>query len=178
MARPEKIAIVKEIKEKLQRAQGVILTDFRGLDVHELNDLRRKVGEEDAEYKIFKNTLVRIAARESKQEKLEKYLVGPTAFAFGYGDIVSLIKTIVNFSSEHDALQIKAGILEGEIIDAARIEVLASLPPREELLAGLLGSLGLSLGGLVNVLAGPIRDLSGTLNAVVQQKTLPETGKS
>ncbi|HAW59980.1 MAG TPA: 50S ribosomal protein L10 [Actinobacteria bacterium] len=178
MARPEKVAIVKEIKEKLQRAQGVILTDFRGLDVHELNDLRRKVGEEDAEYKIFKNTLVRIAAKESKQEELEKYLVGPTAFAFGYGDVLSLIKTIANFSSEHDALQIKAGILEGEIIDAAKIKALASLPPREELLARLLGSLGSSFGGLVSVLAGPMRDLLGTLNAVVQQKTSPEAGKS
>jgi len=172
MVRPEKKRFVEEIKEKLQRAAGIVLTDFKGLNVHELSELRKRLKEQGIEYRVVKNTLIRIAASESNLGELEKYLEGPTALAFGFEEPISPARILLDFSREHETLKIKGGVLNGEVIDAIRFKALALLPSREELVVKLLSSLQLTLYGLVNSLSAPLRGLVMTLNALAQQKKL------
>ncbi len=170
MARPEKVALVEELKDKLSRAQSVILTDYRGLDVGELTELRRQLWEAGVEYKVAKNTLTNIAAQETNLSELEQYLKGPTAIAFGYDEPVSAAKVISEFARIHKDLEIKGGVLEGMVIDVAQIQALADLPSREELLAMVARAMQGPISGLANVLQGTIRSLAYALEAVRQQK--------
>lgn len=170
MVRPEKVAVVKDIKQKIKKSDGIILTDFRGLNVDEISELRHRLRQQGVDYKVFKNTLLRIAAQQLNLEELMQYLVGPTALAFGYEDGVSAVKALADFSREYKALKIKAGVIDGEVMDAAKIKVLASLPSREGLLAMFIGSLEGPIAGFVQVIGSPVQALAGTLNAVAMQK--------
>ena len=162
-------AVVEEVKRKLQDAQVIILTDFRGLNVHELGKLRNQLLESGIEYKVVKNTLLRIAAHDCNFEKLDEFLTGPTALAFGFHDPVAPAKVLFNFSREHEFLKIKGGVLNREVLDASRVIELANLPSREELLSRLLGSIQAPLAGLVNVLHSPLRGLVTCLNAIANK---------
>ncbi len=170
MARPEKEAQVKSIQEKLKTSTSVVLTEFRGLTVHELAELRRKLREQEVEYKVVKNTLAKIAANQAGLSELTEFLAGPTALASGSGDIVAPAKILFEYSKEHEALRIKGGILEGQVIDASKVKVLATLPSREVLLATLFGTLNAPIAGFMNVLNGPMRGLAGVLSAISEQK--------
>ena len=174
---PAKIAVVNEMKEKLQSAQGAVLVGFTGLSVADVTKLRRKFREGNVEYKVIKNTLTRIAANEVGYEGLSEFLEGPTALAYSTEDAVAPAKILKEFIKETktEALTVKVGICDGQVIDAAGVEDLANLPSREELLAKLVGSMQAPISGLVNVLQGNIRNMVYVLDAVRAKKAEQES---
>ncbi len=168
----EKQAVVAELKEKLSNTKGAVLTNYRGLTVAQDTKLRRTFREAGVEYHVIKNTMTRIAANELGIQGLDTYLEGPTAIALSYTDPVAPAKVISNFVKENklQALEVKAGLVEGKVIDANGVKALASLPPKEVLIAKMLGSMQSPIAGLVNVLQGSIRNLVYALEAVRKQK--------
>ena len=163
--------VVNEIKEKFQRAEAVVLVDYRGLNVAEVTELRKRFREAGADYKVYKNTLMTRALTELGIEGLNPYLTGPNAIALGYDDPVVPAKIISEFAKDHDKLEIKAGMISGKVIGAEGIKSLASLPSKEVLVAQVLGGLNAPITGLVNVLQGNIRNLVYALNAIAEKKT-------
>ncbi|SHK00167.1 50S ribosomal protein L10 [Propionispora hippei] len=168
----EKKALVAELAEKLQSTKGAVLTNYRGLNVAQDTNLRRKLREAGVEYRVVKNTMTRIAANEVGIQGMDAYLEGPTAIAISSTDPVAPAKVISDFIKENklQALEIKAGLVEGKVIDAAGVKALASLPSREVLIAQVLAGMQSPIVGLVNVLHGNIRNLVYTLEAVRKQK--------
>ena len=170
MERNEKESLVKEIEDKLNKAAAAVLTDYRGLNVHEIAEFRRELRQQGIEYKVYKNTLMRRAADKTKLDDLNQYLTGPTAIAFGFDDPITAAKLVSSFARTHAALSIKAGLLEGRVIDAVRVRELANLPSMEVLLGKMVGTLNAPLYGLANVLNGPIRGLTVALGQIAQKK--------
>lgn len=168
----EKIQTVADIKEKLSTTKGAVLTNYRGLTVAQDTKLRRKLREAGVEYRVFKNTMTRIAAKEAGIEGLDPYLEGPTAIAISYTDPVAPAKIISEFVKENklQALEVKAGLLEGKVIDASGVKALSNLPPREVLIAQVLAGFQAPIAGFVNVLSGTMRNLVYALEAVRKQK--------
>ncbi|TYP58730.1 50S ribosomal protein L10 [Thermosediminibacter litoriperuensis] len=167
--REEKQQLVAELKDKFSRARAAILTDYKGLNVGEITELRRKLREQGVEYKVVKNTLTKLAIKDFDYN-LDEYLEGPTAVAFGFSDPVAPAKVLVDFAKDHKQLEIKAGVVEGRVADKAMVEQLAKLPPKEELIAKTVGAIQSPLFGIVWVLQGPIRDLVYTLQAIQDKK--------
>ncbi|MDD3156585.1 MAG: 50S ribosomal protein L10 [Anaeromusa sp.] len=167
-----KQAIVAELKEKLTGAKGAVLVNYRGLTVAQDTKLRRQLREAGVDYRVVKNTMTRIAAQEAGLEGLDVYLEGPTAMAISTTDPVAPAKIITDFVKEHklQVLEVKAGLVEGNVIDENGVKALASLPSREVLIAKMLGSMQSPITGLVNVLQGSVRNLVYALDAVRQQK--------
>ncbi len=170
MVRPEKAASVAEIVDNLNKSTVAVLTDYRGLTAEEMTELRRGLRDSGVNFKIFKNTLATIAAHETGLGELEEMLVGPTAIAFGFDDPIALAKLLNDFAKTHGALEIKGGILEKQIITSAKVEELAKLPGRDQLIAQFIGMLNMPLVRLVTVLNKPVRDLAVTLGQVAQNK--------
>ena len=170
MARPEKEAVVKELTDKFSSAKSLVITDYLGLNVAEMTELRSRLREAGVEFKVVKNTLATIAANDVEMEEMTDYFSGPTAIAFGEDDAVSPAKVLVEFAKDHEVLEIKAGLLNGEIISKEKVESLAEIPSREELLAKAFASMKAPLSGLVNVLQGNIRGLVQVLNQIKEEK--------
>ena len=168
--RPEKVAKVAEIKELLTNSKCAILVDFCGLTVAQDTDLRRKMREAGVHYGVVKNTLLRIAAQEAGIEGLEPSLEKNTAIAVAPEDPVAVAKIICEFAKENKELKVKVGVLDGKVIDAEAIKALASLPPKEVLVAKMLGSMNAPITGFVNVLQGTIRKVVYALDAIREQK--------
>lgn len=168
--RPEKAGKVAELKDLLSSSKGVVLVDYCGLTVAEDTELRSKMREAGVKYMVAKNTFIRIAAKEAGVEGLDSYLEHNTAVAFSAEDPVAPAKILNDFSKDHKALEIKAGILDGKVIALDEVKALAELPSRDELLAKLVGSMQAPISGLVNVLQGTIRNFVYTLEAVRQKK--------
>ena len=139
MARPDKVAVVDEVRERFTESTATVLTEYRGLTVSELAQLRRELRKSDATYAVVKNTLTRIAVRDAGLDVPDEYLVGPTAVTFCAGDPVAVAKVLRGFSREHPELIIKGGILDGRLLDAAETMQLADLESREELLSRMAG---------------------------------------
>lgn len=169
---PEKEAIVAELKEKLSNTKGAVLANYRSINVSLDTKLRRKLREAGIEYRVVKNTLTRIAAKEAGIIGMEQYLEGPTVIAMSAVDPVAPAKILADFIRENklQTLEIKAGLVEGKVIDADSVKALASLPPREVLIARLLGTLQAPITGFVRVLQGNISNLVYALEAVRKQK--------
>lgn len=138
-AQAAKTAVVDEVRERMQSSTATVLTEYRGLTVAELAKLRAELRRNDAEYKVVKNTLTRIAAREAGLEVPDSLLTGPTAITFVAGDPVAVAKVLRQFSKDNPELVIKGSILEGRLIDASETLKLADLASREELLARMAG---------------------------------------
>ena len=174
---PAKVAVVAEMKEKLQSAQGAVLVGFNGQSIADVTKLRRKFREGGVEYKVIKNTLTRIAANELGYNDLDPFLEGTTALAYSTEDVIAPAKILKQFIKETktETLTVKAGLADGKVIDAAAVDALASLPSREELLAKLLGSMNAPITGLVNVLQGNIRNVVYALEAVRAKKAEQES---
>jgi len=168
----EKRAIVSELKERLTGSKGIVLTSYRKLNVAQDTKLRRKFREAGIEYRVIKNTLARIAANEAGIEGLAQYLEGTTAIAMSAVDPVAPAKVLADFIRENklQSLEIKAGLVEGKVIDANGVKALATLPPREVLLATLLGTMQAPISGFVRVLNGNISKLAYALEAIRKQK--------
>ena len=163
--------VVNEIKEKFQRAEAVVLVDYRGLNVAEVTELRKRLREAGADYKVYKNTLMTRALTELGIEGLIPYLTGPNAVALGYDDPVVPAKIISEFAKDHDKLEIKVGMISRKVIGVEGIKALANLPSKEVLVAQALGGLNAPITGFVNVLQGNIRKLVYALNAIAEKKT-------
>ena len=168
--RPEKVAMIAEIKTTMQNAKGLVLADFRGIKVAQDTKLRRKMREAGVEYSVIKNNMASIAAKEAGIEGLDNYLKGPLAMVSSKNDPVAPAKLISEFIKDNRIMEIKGGLVEGKVIDADAVKALANLPPREVLIARLLGSMQSPISGFVNVLQGNIRNLVYALDAVRQQK--------
>lgn len=139
MPRPEKVAVVDDVRQGLTESTATVLTEYRGLTVDDLAELRARLRGTDASYRVVKNTLTRLAVREAGVDIPDTMLVGPTAITFCAGDPVAAAKVLRAFSREHPALVIKGGLLEGRVLDAEETSKLADLASREELLARIAG---------------------------------------
>ncbi|MDR0990044.1 MAG: 50S ribosomal protein L10, partial [Propionibacteriaceae bacterium] len=136
MARSDKVQTVAELQEQFSGASAAVLTEYRGLAVQDLKQLRRSLGD-NATYAITKNTLTQIAARQAGIEGLDEYLTGPTAIAFITGDVATVAKSLRDFAKDNPALVMKAGLLDGKVLDADSVKKLADLESREVLLSKL-----------------------------------------
>jgi large subunit ribosomal protein L10 len=165
-----KKAIVKALNERLGRIQVAILTDYKGLDVAAINDLRRKLREENVEYQVVKNTLLLRAAEGTDAALLKDYFVGPSAVALSYEDPVAPAKVLTQFAKDHEALEIKAGVMEGKVLDLTDLKALADLPSREVLLGQLVGVLNNVPTSYVRLLAEVPRQMLNVLTAIKEQK--------
>lgn len=170
MARKEKELFVEDLTGKMNEAASIIFTDYRGLDVAQITELRSKLREADVEFRVVKNTLARFAAEKANITNLDEILIGPTAMAFGVADPVAPAKILLSFAKDHPQLEIKGGVLEGSVIDLSKVEYLAKIPSREELLAKALGSMQAPISGLVMVLAGILRKFLYALNEIKETK--------
>ncbi len=166
MGRAERAASISALREKLSGARSAVLTDFRGLSVAEMTELRTLLRKSAVEYMVVKNTLAKIAVAETELASLAAQLEGPTAIAISRADLVAPSKVLATWSKTRPTFIIKGGVVEGRLMSPADIAVLAALPPREVLLARLAGTVQAPLQGLVNVLAGPIRALASVLDQV------------
>jgi large subunit ribosomal protein L10 len=166
----DKKSIVKALNERLGRIQVAILTDYKGLDVTAINDLRRKLREENVEYQVVKNTLLLRASEGTDVALLKDYFVGPSAVALSYEDPVAPAKVLTQFAKDHQALEIKAGVMEGKVLDLATLRALADLPSREVLLGQLVGVLNNVPTSFVRLVAEIPRQMLNVLTAIKDQK--------
>jgi large subunit ribosomal protein L10 len=155
----KKIEIVNEISEKLKSSQSTVVVDYRGLTVTEVTELRRQLREAGVEFKVYKNSMTRRAAEAAELSALNDSLTGPNAVAFSADDVIAPAKILNDFAKKHEALEIKAGVIEGNVATAEEVKALAELPSREGLLSMLL-----------SVLQAPIRNLALATKAVATQK--------
>jgi large subunit ribosomal protein L10 len=167
--RPEKVAVVEEVRTKLDSSSAAILTEYRGLKVKELADLRRALRAAGGEYKVYKNTLVRFAARDLGLDELDAMLVGPTAITFVDGDAVDVAKALRDFARTNPNLVVKGGVLGTSILTAKDASALAELPSREVLLARIAGGLAAPLQQFAGLLQALPRNFAYGLKALVEK---------
>jgi large subunit ribosomal protein L10 len=165
MARSDKSKAVAELAERFRSSSGAVLTEYRGLSVADLRELRQAL-RGSAEYVVVKNTLTKLAARDAEVEGLEDYLVGPSAIAFITGDVVEASKGLKEFGKEHSALVVKGGVLDGAAVTAAEISKLAELESREVLLAKMAGALKASMSNAAALFAAPLSKTARTVDAL------------
>ena len=170
--RPEKVAVVDEVRTKFEAADAAVLTEYRGLNVSATAELRRALRDVGGEYKIYKNTLVRLAARDLDLE-IEDLLTGPTGIAFIEGDPVNVAKALRDFAKANPALIIKGGLLGDQTIDEAAIKALADVEPREVLLAKLAGAMAAPMQQFAGLLQALPRNLAYGLQALIDQGGAP-----
>ncbi|MGP4109053.1 50S ribosomal protein L10 [Virgibacillus sp. L01] len=155
----QKQQLVQEIASKFRDSQSTLLVDYRGLDVAEVTELRKQLREADVEFKVYKNSMARRAADAVELGELSDTLVGPTAIAFSNEDVVAPAKILNNFAKDHNELEIKGGVIEGQVASLEQIKELADLPNYEGMVSMLL-----------SVLQAPIRNLAYATQAIADQK--------
>lgn len=170
MARPEKAAAVEDITSRFGESSAALLTEYRGLTVTEIADVRNALREADADYKVMKNTLVRIAARDVGLEELAGLLTGPTAIAFCRGDAVAAAKALDDAAKKFPVLVVKGGVLNGKVLDADQARALASIESREVLLSKIAMLVNQPAQQTVNVFSALLRNLGSMLAQVVEKK--------
>lgn len=168
--RPEKVAIVEEITGKLKECVAVFVSEYRGMSVGALADLRTPLREAGAEHKVYKNTLARLAAANAGYDDLTEHLLGPTALTFVTGDSVAAAKALVDMAKTNPNLVIKGGMLGDSVMTVADIKSLASLPSREELLANLAGAFQAPLVKTAGLLQALPRNFAYGLSALIESK--------
>lgn len=162
---------VEEIKEVISKAKVAIVSDYRGLSVAEITNLRRRLQKEDGDYTVVKNTLAKIAIKDTQFEGLSEFLKGPSAIAFGFGDEVAPAKVILQYLKEAKKTnEVKGGVLDGKVISASDVKAISSLPSKQELLAKIMGSLNSPAQGMANTLNGVARALVCAMEEVRKQK--------
>ena len=168
--RADKVAVVNEVRERLEASDGAVLTEYRGLTVAELAELRQGLSAAGGEYKIYKNTLVRLAIADGPQAPIHDLLTGPTAIAFVQGDVSAVAKTLRDFARLNPNLVVKGGVVGTGVLSASDIGVLADLPPRDTLLAQLAGALAAPLQQLAGLIEALPRNLAYGLSALIDQR--------
>ncbi len=171
MNKEEKAARVDDLADKMRTSSAMLVADYRGLTVAQSRELRQQLRQAGcASFEVVKNTLTERAADAAELAEVKEFLSGPTAIAFCSGDAAPPAKVLVKFAKELKPLEIKGGILEGQLIDAERIKYLASLPSKEVLMSQLLGAFQSPARGMVTVLSGAMRGLVTVLSKVQEQK--------
>jgi large subunit ribosomal protein L10 len=166
----EKKRIAQNLNERFSKAAVIIVTDYQGLDVAAINDLRRKLRQEEVEFQVAKNSLLIRASEETDAALIKDMFKGPNAVAMSYGDAVAAAKILTEFAKENKVFEIKVGVLDGKILDANGIKALAALPSREVLLGLFVSTLNSVPAGFVRTLAEIPRGLLNVLQAVKDQK--------
>ncbi|MFA0889262.1 MAG: 50S ribosomal protein L10 [Synergistales bacterium] len=163
---------VAMLKEMLGKAETVFVCEYRGLTVAKITDIRSRIRKAGGEMKIARNTLMRLALEEMGHPAPDELTSGPNVYTLVYGEIADVAKTLRDFSKEkgNEALVVKGGIMGKEVLDQAQVFALADLPPREQLLAQVVGTIAAPMRGLVTVLSGPARGLVTCLSQVQEQK--------
>ena len=166
----EKQKITEDLHERFSKSAIVVVTDYKGLDVSAMNDLRRKLREEDIEFQVAKNTLLMRAAKDTEVALIEDYFKGPSAVALSYTDPVAPAKILAQFAKDNQKLEIKGGVLKNKVLDVDAIKALAKLPSREVLLGQLLSVLNEVPTSFVRTIAEIPRSLLNVLTAIRDQK--------
>lgn len=157
--RESKEKIVQEIADKFKTSVSTVVVDYRGLSVAEMTELRKQLREADVDFKVYKNTLSRLAAESAELSELNEFLTGPSAIAFCDSDVIAPAKVLHGFAKDHEALEIKAGVLEGNFVPVEDVKAIASLPSREGLLSMFL-----------SVLQAPVRNFAYAVKAIGEEK--------
>ena len=150
---------VAEITENFKGAESAVIVDYRGLDVAEITALRKELRDNNVTYKVYKNTMVKRAVADAELEDLNDILAGPTAIAFGHDDVVAPARILYDFAKDHEALEIKGGVIQGEVAPVDQLKELSTLPDHDGLISMLL-----------SVLQAPIRNLAYATQAVADEK--------
>lgn len=170
LTRAEKQEQIDALKSAFLPAHGLFVVDFTGLTVAEVTELRHKVREAEAGYVVVKNTLAKIALRDTPQQGLERVITGPSGVAYTTADAVKLAKALAEFAKDHDKLKFRGGLVEGELLDAVGVQQMATLPSKAELVARLLFLLQSPMRRLVTALSWPTRSLAVTLQQIAESK--------
>jgi len=166
---PYKTEGVQKIKELIESSQDVIFTDFRGLNVSQITELRRSLKEKEAEYRVVKNSYARLAMSELGFPFEEEFLIDPTALALARADIGPITKVLFDFTKD-STLKVKGGLVDGRVVSSAEVEAISKLPGRNELYAMLMGTMNAPLTNLVYAMSGIATKLVRTLQAVAESK--------
>ncbi len=169
MNRTEKEQTIATLRNQIKEYRGAILTNFRGLTVEQINQIRQRLREESVSFHVVKNTLMKLASKGTDLEKLTDYLEGPTAIAVSKGNPISLIKTILDFVKTQPALEIKVGLIEGDVVVPGEMKTLASMPPREFLFAQILGGIQMPAAQVAGTIHSLFQQVLGVLQARVDQ---------
>ncbi len=170
MKKERKLELSQKLAEQLEGANAILVFDYTGLTVQEMEDVRNSVKEIGATFNVIKNSVVAKAIENSKWESLKEHLKGTNAYALSFDDAAALAKVLVAKAKSYDKLKAKVGSLDGSVVDAKQIEALSKLPPKEVMVAQLLGTMKAPITGFVNVLAGNIRQLMYVLKAIEEKK--------
>ena len=166
-----KVELVSELRALVGQTKAAILTDYRGLSVAEMTELRKKLRDVDAEYRVVKNTLFKLAAGDAMPiAEMGEFLTGPTAIGFAKADPVAVAKILLDYARDHKAMSVKAGVMDGRILSAAQVESLSKVPPRDVLLSQMIGSLQSPISGFVGTLSGIISNFVFTLQAIADKQ--------
>jgi large subunit ribosomal protein L10 len=173
----EKEQIISDLHRQVEKVKAVVLTNYRGLNVEQMNHLRQRLREEKISFNVVKNTLMKLASRGTDLEKLNDYFEGPTAIAVAYENPVSLAKILSDFQKTQPLLEIKAGMIEGKVTPPEEVKALASMPSREVLLAQVLGEIQTPGVQLAGVLLSVLQQVVNVIQARVDQLAQLEGGK-
>lgn len=179
MNRTEKEQVISELHKRVEQFRAVALTNYRGLNVEQMTQLRRRLREEKISYNVVKNTMMKLAAKGTDLEKVNDYFEGPTAVAISYGDPIPLAKILTEFQKTLPALEIRAVLVEGKVIPPAEMKSLASMPPREVIFAQVLGGIQTPAGQLAGTIVSAVQQVLGALQARADQlaeSSVPERG--
>lgn len=169
MNRKEKEHVVSDMSKEVEGLTAAVLTDYRGLNVEQLNQLRRRFREEKISYHVVKNTLMKLASKGTDLEKLIDYFEGPTAIAISYGDPTLLARILAEFMKSQPALEIKVGLIQGKVTTREEVKSLATMPSREVLMAQVLGGIQMAGGQLAGVIHSALQQVLGVIQARADQ---------
>ncbi len=174
LTRAQKAEIVKNLKEKFLKCEGVFVTTFNGFTVAESNEIRKMIREKGGEFKVVKNTLIRLASQETPAQPVNDYVEGPTALVIAYEDPVEVAKALNKFIKDHPSLKLRGFVIQGKGFNAEAIEELVKLPSREVLLAQVLGTLQAPIANFVGLLSAILRNFLYVLKAIEEKKAKGE----
>jgi len=174
LTRAQKAEIVKNLKEKFLNSEGVFATSFKGFTVAESNEIRKLIREKGGEFRVVKNTLIRLASQDTPVQPLNDFIQGPTALVIAYQDPVEIAKVLDKFIKDHPSLELRGFVIQGKGFNAEAIKDLVKLPPKEVLLAQVLGTLQAPLTNFVGLLSAIIRNFLYVLKAIEEKKSKGE----
>ncbi len=166
---PYKVDSVKNMRELIEGAKDIIFTDYRGLNVQQIGELRRNLRAQEAQYRVIKNNYVKLALKEMDLSYDENFLIDPTALALAGHDSGPVAKVLVGFT-KNSSLKVKGGIIDGVIVDAAEVVTISMLPGREQLYAMIMSTMNAPLTGMIYIMNGIVSKLARTLQAVADKK--------
>jgi len=165
----EKEQVVTDLQKQIEQYKAVVLTNYRGLNVEQMTQLRRRLREEKIAYNVVKNTMMKLASKGTDLEKLNDYFEGPTAIAIAYGDPISMAKILSEFQKNQPILEIKAGLIEGKVASPEEVKSLASMPSKEVLLAQILGGSRIIKDKIIGTIMSVLQPVVGAIQARVDQ---------